>query len=131
MANLAGIIIMDFSQYLTLGICIYYTIYQFFRPNWTIYRFRWFYISSFLFLGYACKWNCNTYFNNVVYGYRFYGELDYTSLQELGNLLTDHGWTYLTALNLMLFSLLHWPCTTTLLTIKKETKSIKWTALDF
>ena len=31
---------------------------------------------------------------------------DYTSLQELGNLLTDHGWTYLTALNLMLFSLL-------------------------
>ncbi|MDU1203012.1 MAG: ferrous iron transport protein B [Clostridiales bacterium] len=56
---------------------------------------------------------------------------DYTSLQELGNLLTDHGWTYLTALNLMLFSLLHWPCTTTLLTIKKETKSIKWTALGF
>ena len=56
---------------------------------------------------------------------------DYTSLQELGNLLTDHGWTYLTALNLMLFSLLHWPCTTTLLTIKKESKSIKWTALGF
>ncbi len=56
---------------------------------------------------------------------------DYTSLQELGNLLTDHGWTYLTALNLMLFSLLHWPCTTTLLTIKKETKSFKWTALGF
>lgn len=56
---------------------------------------------------------------------------DYTSLQELGNLLTSHGWTYLTALNLMLFSLLHWPCTTTLLTIKKETKSIKWTTLGF
>ena len=56
---------------------------------------------------------------------------DYTSLQELGNLLTDHGWTYLTALNLMLFSLLHWPCTTTLLTIKKETNSLKWTALGF
>ncbi|MDO5010054.1 MAG: ferrous iron transport protein B [Intestinibacter bartlettii] len=56
---------------------------------------------------------------------------DYSSLQELGNLLTAHGWTYLTALNLMLFSLLHWPCTTTLLTIKKETKSIKWTALGF
>ena len=56
---------------------------------------------------------------------------DYTSLQELGDLLVSHGWTYLTALNLMLFSLLHWPCTTTLLTIKKETKSTKWTALGF
>lgn len=56
---------------------------------------------------------------------------DYTSLKELGDLLSSHGWTYLTALNLMLFSLLHWPCTTTLLTIKKETKSIKWTALGF
>ena len=56
---------------------------------------------------------------------------DYASLSELGELLTSHGWTYLTALNLMLFSLLHWPCTTTLLTIKKETNSLKWTALGF
>ncbi|MGM9532389.1 ferrous iron transport protein B [Intestinibacter sp.] len=56
---------------------------------------------------------------------------DYASLQELGDLLVSHGWTYLTALNLMLFSLLHWPCTTTLLTIRKETKSTKWTALGF
>lgn len=31
----------------------------------------------------------------------------------------------------MLFSLLHWPCATTLLTIKKETGSLKWTALGF
>lgn len=56
---------------------------------------------------------------------------DYSSLSELGALLTSHGWTYLTALNLMIFSLLHWPCTTTLLTIKKETDSLKWTALGF
>ena len=33
--------------------------------------------------------------------------------------------------HMMLFSLLHWPCATTLLTIKKETNSIKWTALGF
>ncbi|EQJ36970.1 hypothetical protein [Clostridioides difficile] len=37
----------------------------------------------------------------------------------------------MTALNVMLFSLLHWPCATTLLTIKKETGSLKWTALGF
>ena len=49
----------------------------------------------------------------------------------LGNVLVEHGWTYLTALNVMLFSLLHWPCATTLLTIKRETGSLKWTAVGF
>ncbi len=49
----------------------------------------------------------------------------------LGNVLVEHGWTYLTALNVMLFSLLHWPCATTLLTIKRETGSLKWTAIGF
>jgi len=52
---------------------------------------------------------------------------DFTSLQQLKNILVTNGWTYLTALNVMLFSLLHFPCATTVLTIKKETKSIKWT----
>lgn len=56
-------------------------------------------------------------------------ELD--SLSALGEVLKANGWTYLTALNVMLFSLLHWPCTTTLMTIKKETGSIKWTAVGF
>lgn len=37
----------------------------------------------------------------------------------------------LTALNLLLFSLLHFPCATTMLTIKKETGSLKWTTLAF
>jgi ferrous iron transport protein B len=39
------------------------------------------------------------------------------------------GWTLLTAVNLMLFSLLHNPCSTTIYTIYKETGSAKWTAL--
>jgi ferrous iron transport protein B len=38
------------------------------------------------------------------------------------------GWTLLTALNLMLFSMLHNPCSTTILTIWRETRSLKWTA---
>ena len=46
-------------------------------------------------------------------------------------LLLDNGWTWLTALNVMLFSLFHWPCSTTLLTIRRETKSWKWTAVSF
>ncbi|MCB9515759.1 MAG: ferrous iron transporter B [Candidatus Latescibacteria bacterium] len=45
-------------------------------------------------------------------------------------LLTAGGWTTLTAVNLMLFSLLHNPCSTTLYTIYKETGSARWTALS-
>lgn len=56
-------------------------------------------------------------------------ELD--SIEEMGNLFLNHGWTWLTALCTMLFSLLHYPCGTTLLTIAKETKSIKWTLTAF
>lgn len=58
------------------------------------------------------------------------------SLTELGELtalrplLEAQGWTAITALCVMLFSLCHWPCSTTLLTIKKETGSFKWTALS-
>ena len=47
--------------------------------------------------------------------------------QALIQLLVDHGWTWLTAVCTMLFSLMHWPCSTTLLTIHKETGSWKWT----
>ena len=56
---------------------------------------------------------------------------DFPSVEFLRDVLLNNGWTYLTALNVMLFSLLHWPCSTTLWTIKKETGSIKWTAVAF
>lgn len=55
--------------------------------------------------------------------------IQFDSLESLRSIFIDNGWTYLTALNVMLFSLLHWPCATTLLTIRKETGSLKWTAL--
>lgn len=54
-------------------------------------------------------------------------ELD--SIEALRELLLNNGWTWLTAINMMLFSLLHFPCATTLLTIRKETQSLKWTVL--
>lgn len=46
-------------------------------------------------------------------------------------LLTSHGWTWKTALSMLIFCLFHWPCSTTCLTIKKETGSWKWTAVAF
>jgi ferrous iron transport protein B len=52
------------------------------------------------------------------------------SMDDLKRLLVDqHGWTLLTAVNLMLFSLLHNPCATTIMTIYKETLSKKWTTI--
>ncbi len=52
-------------------------------------------------------------------------------LVSLKALLLQHGWTPVTALCTMLFSLFHFPCAATLLTIKKETKSFGWTLLGF
>lgn len=49
----------------------------------------------------------------------------------IGEILRQNGWTILTAINVMLFTLFHFPCATTLLTIKKETGSWKWTAISF
>ncbi len=53
--------------------------------------------------------------------------MEAASLSELRQVLVSNGWTYVTAINVMLFSLMHWPCSTTLMTIKKESGSMKWT----
>ena len=59
------------------------------------------------------------------------GELsDYSSLEGLSAVLIQNGWTEKTALCTCIFSLFHFPCSTTLITIYKETKSVKWTALS-
>lgn len=50
---------------------------------------------------------------------------------SIAPILQANGWTLLTAINTMIFTLLHFPCTTTLLTIHKETKSVKWTIISF
>ena len=50
---------------------------------------------------------------------------------QIGQILIQNGWNMLTAMNVMLFTVLHFPCTTTLLTIKKETGSWKWSGLAF
>lgn len=52
------------------------------------------------------------------------------SVADTANILHAGGWTLLTGINLMLFSLLHNPCSTTIYTIYKETKSIKWTVVS-
>lgn len=56
--------------------------------------------------------------------------LELNNLSQLKELLIANNWTFITAISTMLFSIMHWPCSTTCLTIKKETKSLKWTAVS-
>ena len=68
----------------------------------------------------------------VIMIYMCQGNLaDIEDVHVLGRLLVDNGWTWVTAVCTILFSLMHWPCGTTCLTIRKETGSWKWTAAAF
>lgn len=65
----------------------------------------------------------------MIMAYMASGSLtDLTDLSVLKTLLVDHGWTWATAVSFMLMCLIHWPCSTTCLTIKRETGSFRWTA---
>ncbi len=65
----------------------------------------------------------------IIMAYLSQGSLvELSDLTALRSLLIDNGWTWVTALCVMVFSLMHWPCSTTCLTIKKESGSWKWTA---
>lgn len=55
---------------------------------------------------------------------------DIADLTVIRQILTDNGWTTTTAVCTVIFSLLHWPCSTALLTVKKETGSFKWTIVS-
>ena len=55
---------------------------------------------------------------------------DYAGLEQLRTLLVQNGWSWTTAVSMLLFSLMHWPCATTCMTIKKETGSLKWTLIS-
>lgn len=65
----------------------------------------------------------------IIMAYTAQGSLtELESLAQMKSLFVQNGWTWTTAVSVILFSLNHWPCSTTLLTIKKETGSLRWTA---
>ena len=68
----------------------------------------------------------------IIMAYLSTGSLvEMNDLSALHTLLVQNGWTWVTAVCTMLFSLMHWPCSTTCLTIRKESQSWKWTAAAF
>jgi len=56
--------------------------------------------------------------------------VDAFSVEQMREILTLNGWNSVTAICTITFFLFHWPCSTTLMTIKKETNSLKWTAVS-
>ncbi len=67
----------------------------------------------------------------MIMGYLSSGYLcEFSNLAALKDLLLQNGWTWATGVSVMLFSIMHWPCSTTVLTIKKETGSLKWTIIS-
>lgn len=65
----------------------------------------------------------------IIMAYLAQGSLtDITSVFEMKNIFVANGWNWTTGICTIIFSLMHWPCSTTLITIKKETGSFKWTA---
>lgn len=56
---------------------------------------------------------------------------DVGGLAQIKDILLQNGWTPVTAICMLLFALMHWPCSTTLITVAKETRSVKWTLTAF
>lgn len=75
--------------------------------------------------------------NEIVIPIMLMTYLEQGSLQEINDpnllraILSENGWSLGTAVCTCLFTLFHWPCLTTLLSIKRETGSLKWTAAAF
>ena len=67
----------------------------------------------------------------IIMGYMSLGYItDFDNIYDLKKLFIDNNWTILTAICMLIFTLMHWPCLTTVLTIKKETGSLKWPLLS-
>ena len=89
-------------------------------------------MDGVILMAFALGWPANEIVMPIILmAYLSQGTLvDASDLTTLGELLRANGWTEMTAVCTMLFSLFHWPCSTTCLTIAKETGSAKWTALS-
>jgi len=93
---------------------------------------RWFGLDGVILTAFLLGWPANEIVVPLMLmAYLSGGTLVETgSLSALGGLLVQQGWSWVTALCVMVFSLFHWPCSTTCITVWKETKSLKWTLLS-
>lgn len=121
----AGILIFILSNVSVSGQTVFTHLTEFLDPLGRIMGMDGMILLAFI-LGFPAN---ETVIPLIMMGYMSSSSLtDYSSLSALGALLTENGWTPVTALCVILFSLMHWPCSTTVWTVYKETRSLKWTA---
>lgn len=124
----AGIIIWLFANINICGISLLNYIANFLNPFATLMGLDGYILAAFIL---ALPAN-EIVLPIILMSYMSGGNLiNIEELSSISNILISNGWTILTAINVMLFCLIHFPCSTTLITIKKETGSWKWTALSF
>ena len=124
----AGILIWLFANIYINGSSILFYIASFLNPFASIIGLDGYILAAFILALPA---------NEIVLPILLMGYLSSSSLisldsiANLKDILIENGWSILTAINVMIFSLLHFPCSTTLLTIKKEANGWKWVGLAF
>lgn len=124
----AGIVIWTFSNIHIGGLSILEYIANFLNPFANLLGLDGYILTAFI-LGFPAN---EIVLPLILMGYLKAGTMvDIDNISTISQILLQNGWTILTAINVMIFTLLHFPCSTTLLTIKKETNSTKWTILSF
>lgn len=124
----AGLVIWLFANINIGGISILTYIANFFDPFARLMGLDGYILAAFI-LGIPAN---EIVLPIILMSYMGSGSLvDLENTFSIGQILIQNGWTLLTAINVMIFTLLHFPCTTTLLTIKKESGSWKWVGLAF
>lgn len=122
----AGLIIWIFANVNIDGISILNHCTQFLEPFAKLIGLDGTILIAFI-LGFPAN---EIVFPIILMSYLSTGQLtEINEISSMREILIQNGWTWVTATCTMIFSLMHWPCSTTVLTIFKETKSMKWTSL--
>lgn len=124
----AGLLIWCLANFTVSGETILFHLSEFLQPLGNILG-----MDGVILLGFILGFPANEIVIPVIImGYMSSGTImEMENMHALKLLLTDNGWNWVTALCTMIFILFHFPCSTTCLTIKKETGSLKWTAAAF
>lgn len=124
----AGLLIWCLANFTVSGETILYHLSEFLQPLGNILG-----MDGVILLGFILGFPANEIVIPVIIMcYMSSGTImEMENMHALKLLLTDNGWNWVTALCTMIFILFHFPCSTTCLTIKKETGSLKWTAAAF
>ncbi len=124
----AGVVIWLFANINIAGISILNHIAQFLNPFASLMGLDGYILTAFIL---ALPAN-EIVLPIILMSYMSGGNLvQIEDLTSISNILINNGWTLLTAINVMLFSLMHFPCSTTLISIKKETGRWKWAIISF